>query len=86
VHQKKITKNRCIIWVLQLGLWCKDNQTKRMRLCPWCGDDAYALGWGVLTTQAMVGAKAALRHGCGEKQKKVFAQEAAFFPVQFYVG
>ena len=30
---------------------------------PWCGDDAYALGWGVIKPQAMVGAKAALGHG-----------------------
>ncbi len=30
---------------------------------PWCGDDVYALGWGILTPQTMVGAKAAHRHG-----------------------
>ena len=30
---------------------------------PWCGDDAYMLGWGVLTLQAMVGSVAAGRHG-----------------------
>jgi hypothetical protein len=57
--------------VLQLGLWYEDAQTKRTHLCPWCGDDAYVLGWGVLTTQAMVGAKAAPRHGSGKKQKKL---------------
>ncbi len=28
-----------------------------------CGDDTYALGWGVIKPQAMVGAKAALGHG-----------------------
>jgi hypothetical protein len=56
--------------MLQLGLWCKDTQTKHKHLRPWCGDDAYALGWGVLTTQAMVGAKAAPHHGCGKKRKK----------------
>jgi hypothetical protein len=86
MHPKKIKKNCCTLCVLQLGLWCEDAQTKHIRLCPWCGDDAYALGWGVLTIQAMVGAKATLRHGCGEKQKKVFAQEAAIFLVQFYIG
>ena len=31
----------------------------RMRNCPWCGDDAYALGLGVLVPQGTVGAKAA---------------------------
>ncbi len=55
--------------MLQLGLWYEDAQTKRTRFCPWCGDDAYALSWGVLTTQAMVGAKAAPRHGSSEQQK-----------------
>ena len=34
-----------------------------------CGDDAYALGWGVLTTQVMVGAKAAPQYDCSETQK-----------------
>jgi hypothetical protein len=53
--------------MLQLGLWCEDAQTMRMRLCPWFGDDAYVLDWGVLTSQAMVGAKVAPRHVCGEK-------------------
>jgi hypothetical protein len=52
--------------MLQLRLWCKDAQTKRTRLHPWCGDDTFALGWGVFTTQAMVGAKAAPHHGCSE--------------------
>jgi hypothetical protein len=71
--------------MLQLGLWCKDAQTKGTPLCPWCGDDAYALGWGVLTTQAMEGGPKPLRAMVAAK-KKVFAQEAAFFLVQFYVG
>ncbi len=64
--------------MLKLRLWCKDAQTKCMRLRPWCGDDAYVLGWGVLTTQAMVGAKAAPRHGCGEKQKKLLHKRLLF--------
>ncbi len=34
--------------------WWEDAQTKHMRTCPWCGDDVYVLGWGVLTPQAMV--------------------------------
>ena len=46
-----------------IGLWWEDAQTKRMRLCPWCGDDAYALGLGVLEPQGTVGPKAARRHG-----------------------
>ncbi len=53
--------------MLQLGLWYEDARTKHTSLRPWCGDDAYKLGWGVLTTQAMVGAKAAPRHGSSEK-------------------
>ena len=35
----------------------------RMRNRSWCGDDAYALGLGVLVPQGKVGAKAAPRHG-----------------------
>ena len=38
-------------------------KTKRMNHHPWCGDDAITLGWGVIKPQAMVGAKAACRHG-----------------------
>ena len=34
--------------------WWEDAQTKRTRICPWCGDDVNVLGWGVLTPQAMV--------------------------------
>ncbi len=64
--------------MLQLGLWYKDAQTKCTHIRPWCGDDAYALGWGVLTTQAMVGAKAALRHGSGKKQKKSLRNRLLF--------
>jgi hypothetical protein len=55
--------------MLQLGLWHEDAQTKRKRHCPWCGDNAYALGWGIIKQQAMVGANATPHHGCGEKQK-----------------
>ena len=39
------------------------DETKRTSHHPWCGDDAYALGRGVIKPQAMVGAKAALGHG-----------------------
>ena len=39
------------------------DETKRTSHHPWCGDDVYALGRGVITPQAMVGAKAALGHG-----------------------
>ncbi len=39
------------------------DETKRTHHRPWCGDDAYVLGWGVIKPQAMVGAKAALCHG-----------------------
>ncbi len=88
MHQNKITKNRCTVCVLsyvQLELWCEDAQTKRTRLRPWCGDDAW-LGWGVLTTQAVVGAKAAQHHDGIEERKKVFAQEDVFLLVRLYVG
>jgi hypothetical protein len=68
VHQNKIMKNCCTVCVLQLGLWYKNAQTNCTGLCPWYGDDAYALGWGILTTQAMVGAKTTPHHGCGETQ------------------
>ncbi len=65
--------------MLQLRLWYEDAQTKRTCLPPWCVDDAYALGWGVLTTQAMVGEKAAPRHGGGEKRKKFLRNRLLFF-------
>jgi len=32
-------------------------------LMVWCGDDAYALGRGIIKPQAMVGAEAARGHG-----------------------
>jgi hypothetical protein len=38
-------------------------QTKRMRHCPWCVDDAYALGWGALPPHATVWAKATRHNG-----------------------
>ena len=55
------------------------------RLCPWCGDDTYALGWGILKTQAMVGAKAAPHYGCGETRKYFFANGVLIL-VCLYVG
>jgi hypothetical protein len=39
------------------------NKTKLTHHPPWCGDDAYVHGWGIIKTQAMVGAKAACHHG-----------------------
>jgi hypothetical protein len=44
-------------------LWRELDQTKRMGHRPWCGDDAYALGLGVLKRHAMIWAKAARCHG-----------------------
>ncbi len=55
--------------MLDLGLWGKDAQTKCVHHCPQCGGDVYVLGLGVLMPQAMVGAKAAQRHGRGNKPK-----------------
>ncbi len=42
--------------------WWEDAQTEHMRHHPWCGDDIYALGLGVLGSHAMVGAIAAGHH------------------------
>ena len=53
-----------------------DAQTKHTHHRPQCGDDVDALGHCVLAAQAMVGAKAARCHGCGEKQKSLFAKGA----------
>jgi hypothetical protein len=47
-----------------LLLHLKDfDETKRTSHHPWCGDDAYAIGRGVIKPQAMVGAKAELGQG-----------------------
>jgi hypothetical protein len=68
--------------MVELGLWREDTQTKCTHHPPRCGGDNDALTWGILMPQVMVGAKAAPCHGCcGKKQKRVFAQEAAFFLV-----
>jgi hypothetical protein len=50
--QKKVTKNCCILCVVDLGLWGENIQTKHMRHCPQCGGDVYVLGLGILTPQA----------------------------------
>ena len=68
-HEIKVTQNCFTVCVVELVLWRDYAQTKRSRHCPWCEDGAHALGLGVLTPHAMVGAKAARRHGCGDKQK-----------------
>jgi len=39
------------------------DKTKHMSHHPWYGDDAYAVGWGLIKPQAMVGARAACGHG-----------------------
>ncbi len=53
-------------------------QTKCMRHRPWCVDDTYALGWGALTPHAMVWAKAAQYHGCGDSIKIFFSAQDGF--------
>jgi hypothetical protein len=68
-HKIKVTQTNFTICVVELGLWCDYAQTKRNHHRPWCEDGAYALGLGILTPHTMVGAKAAPRHGCGEKRK-----------------
>ncbi len=50
-------------------------QTKCMQHCPYCVDDAYALGWGALTPHATVWAKSAQYHGCSDSIKIISAQE-----------
>jgi hypothetical protein len=74
---KKVTKNCCTVCVVDLGLWGENVQTKHMRHRPQCGGDVYVLGLGVLTPQAMVGAKAAQRHCCGDERQK-FLHERGF--------
>jgi hypothetical protein len=58
------------ICMVELGLW-RDYTQETKRNCHrlWCEDGAYSLGLGILMPHTMVGAKAAPRHGCGEKQK-----------------
>ncbi len=66
--------------------WHEVAQTKRTRTCPWCGDDAYALGWGVLTPQAMVRAMrpdAMVDTWC---LQIINSQEGFWGLVQLYVG
>jgi hypothetical protein len=60
--------------MLQLGLWHEDTQTKHTPHRPWCGDNPYALGWSVIKPQAMLGAKVAPHHGCGENKNNLFAK------------
>ena len=59
----QITIKHCVGWCVVLTNPMDCAQTKRMHHCPWCADDAYALGWGALTPHATVWAKAARRHG-----------------------
>jgi hypothetical protein len=67
-------------------LWMKWHQTKRISHHPWCGDDAYALGLGVLKPHAMVWAKAARRHGWHQTCQIIYSQEGVSDLVQMYVG
>jgi hypothetical protein len=57
LHTPKITKNRCQQRHLLLVRLKDFNETKHTRHHPWCGDDAYVLGWGVIKPQAMVEAE-----------------------------
>jgi hypothetical protein len=60
---QKVTKNRCQQRHILLVRLKDFNKTKRTHHLLWCGDDAYALSWGVIKPQAMVEAKAAHHHG-----------------------
>ncbi len=66
-------------------LWHVDAQTKCTHHPPKCGDDVDALGWSVLASQAMVGAKAARCYGCGKKQKR-YSRRGLLYLVCLYVG
>ncbi len=63
VHVTQFTIKRCVGWCVVLTNPMDCAQIKRRQRRPWCGYDAYVHGWGVLASQAMVGAKAARRHG-----------------------
>ncbi len=70
MHQKKTRKTAAPYGCYSLGCGTRTPKPSARVFVHGVGvDDAYAHGWGVLTTQAMVGAKAAQRHGSGEKQK-----------------
>jgi hypothetical protein len=73
-RSKKITKKSTRESTIVRRRWRVDAQTEHMHHRPECGDDVDALGWGVPVARAMVGAKAAWCHGCGEKQKSLFAK------------
>ena len=55
-------------------LWCEDAQTDRTYHCHECGGDSDVITWGVAAPQALVGAKAAQRHGCTPDTKIIKAQ------------
>ena len=62
------------------------DETKCTSHHPWCGDDTYALGRGVIKPQAMVGAKAALGHGDTGVPQYLCHKWDFFDLVRFYVG
>ena len=55
-------------------LWCEDAQTDHTYHRHVCGGDIDALTWGIASPQAMVGAKAAWRHGHTPNTKIIKAQ------------
>ncbi len=66
--------------------WWEDAQTKRTRTRPWCGDDVYVLGWGVLMPQVMVQAMrpdAMVDTLC---LQIIYSQEGFLGLVRLYVG
>jgi hypothetical protein len=69
--------------VVELRLWRYYAQTKRNCHRPWCEDGSNALGLGILTPHTMVGAKAAPRHGCGKKRKKIIRKQVLILYVLF---
>ena len=77
IGRKKITKKSTRESTIVRRRWRVDAQTEHTHHHPECGDDVDTLGWGVPAARAMVGAKSARRHGCGEKQKK-FIRKGGF--------
>ena len=67
-------------------LWREDAQTGRTYHCHRFGGDSDALTWSVAAPQAMVGAKAARRHGHTPNTKIIKARGDDRDWYNFYVG
>ena len=68
-------KKYCTVVMVVCRLWREDAQTDRTYHRHGCGGDSDALTCGVATPQAMVGAKAARRHGRTQNTKIIKVTE-----------